>query len=332
MKQIILHVGLEKTGTTYLQDVFSSNASELSAAGILYPITGLEDNQHYWLAKALGFNFEAENFNRNLIKGLKRQLNTEIEESRHRKILISSEHFDFNVTPERCKSLREYFSDYDVKVILFFRNQVDYAQSLYIEHIKWGGEATFKEFLDSNKKFDFFSKFKLWQSAGFDVEVVDYDSSRRDILTAFLQVAGIELPVNNLCRPELRKNVSPSIDFVELIRQLNIGCDKRKRRSQYVALTNQLVKKSKKLEKVFVKRPWRYPVGSQGIVEAWESENYKLCGELGLDPSAFLGGPLIDRFVSLEKYEPPNLNAFLLSGLSTRFLSSLKKNSRWRPW
>src|SRR5258708_39279459 len=37
--RLILHIGLQKSGTTYLQELIASGADELAAAGIVYPVS-----------------------------------------------------------------------------------------------------------------------------------------------------------------------------------------------------------------------------------------------------------------------------------------------------
>ena len=320
MKRIILHVGLEKTGTTYLQNVFSSNRERLSHAGILYPEAGVEDGHHYWLAKALGFAFQYEDFDRTRLAEVKKRFNSELENSDCQTILISSEHFDFNLSIEACEQVKCFLSDFDVSIVIFLRNQIDYAQSLYIEHVKWGGQETFKEFLDTCGKFNFLEKIGMWQQVGFPVHVVDYDACRSNILESFLETSGVTLAVSSLEFPQVKKNVSPSIDFIELVRQLNITTDKGTRRARYAALNEQMEKENSKLSAIFHKREWAFPVSAWSVVERWERENHELALSLGVKDSSFLGGSLIARFKHLKAFDPPNLNAFLLSGFPSELL------------
>lgn len=332
MKEIILHVGLEKTGTTYLQNVFSLNKEKLAHAGILYPKAGLEDRHHYWIAKALGFNFEHEKFDRSRLVVVREEIIKELSDTECQRILISSEHFDFNVSKEACNQVKTFFSGFNVNVVIFLRNQIDYAQSLYIEHVKWGGEQTFKEFLDTCGKFNFREKVGIWKEAGFDVKVVDYDRCDNDILSCFLSAADIDIGRESFELPALRKNVSPSIDFIELVRQLNIATDKELRRSRYASLCEELEKKGGRLDAVFSKRAWGFPTSAWPIVEAWERENQQLAMSLGIDPLFFLGGSVIDRFNQLKNYAAPNLSAFLLSGFPARLLKYPPKSPLWKLW
>lgn len=332
MRKIILHVGLEKTGTTYLQNVFSLNRQSLVNSGVHYPETGLEDGHHYWFAKALGFNFEHEIYDRGRLVGIKENMLKELEQSHCQSVLISSEHFDFNASRLACGHVKDFFSGFDVSVVIFLRNQIDYAQSLYVEHIKWGGQETFKEFLDTCGKFNFLEKVSLWRQAGFDVRVADYDSCKQDILKSFLKIAGISIDATILDLPSVRKNVSPPIDFIELVRQLNITTDKKTRRARYAALNEQLARSNSKLRTVFNKREWGFPVSAWSIVECWERQNQELALSLGVSSSSFLGGSVIERFNELKQFDPPNLSTFLLSDFPSRLLKQPASKRFFNFW
>lgn len=318
MRKVVLHVGLEKTGTTFLQETFLLNQKQLASQGILYPKSGREGCHHYWLAKAFGFCFEVEKFDRKKAALAIPELELELESTNKDTILISSEHFDFNVTEEACQNFRSYFSAYDVDVVIFLRNQVDYAQSLYIEHIKWGGEKTFREFLDVKNKFDFFEKVNLWRSAGFNVKVVDYDQCRDDILANFWAASGLQINAADLEVGQNEKNVSPAVDFMELVRQLNISTEKDSRRERYLKMYKCLQKGVEGTEAIFPKRKWSYPLGTRPIVEQWQKSNRKLANLLGEEFDVFLGGPLLPKFACLREFEPPNIRNFLLADESSR--------------
>lgn len=52
--RLILHVGLQKSGTTYLQDVLANNADELANAGVVYPLSSHQGRRnHEWATYGL---------------------------------------------------------------------------------------------------------------------------------------------------------------------------------------------------------------------------------------------------------------------------------------
>ena len=312
MKRVVIHCGLEKTGTTFLQAIFSENRDILHKQGVLYPVAGEVDSQHYWLAKLFGFRYEFERLRSNGLESLAVELNKEIDQSDCETIFISSEHFDFNLSEHGCENLKSFFSGSDVKVVMVLRNQLDYAQSLYIEHVKWGGEKTFSEFLDTADKFDFNKRVNIWRSAGFDVEVLDYDLIRDSLLERFLHAIDNSIEVSSLVVNDLTRNVSPPIDFVEFVRHLNIGTPKESRRLRYVELKNLYDRPNSEFQKLFKKRAWGYPQGVASKVESWQLGNQDLALSLELNPSQFLGGHLMPRYFELTKLAPPNVQSFLV--------------------
>jgi hypothetical protein len=283
--------------------------------GILYPESGLEGHHHYWVAKGLGFCFPREKFDRDVAARALVDLDNELSRSACRTVLLSSEHFDFNVPEGAGPALAEYFDGWQVSIIGFLRNQIDYAQSLYIEHLKWGGALTFREFLDNTqRKFDFFEKFSCWQNLQFDTRMLDYDACKGDLLRHFLDATELRVDGLDFTPPDGAKNVSPSIDFMELVRQLNVGSSPEVGRRRYLDMAAGLEALFPDASP-FPLREWRFPVGTHQTVREWQQSNRRLAELLGEDFEQFLGGPLLPRFVAMRDYLPPNLSECLQSNI-----------------
>lgn len=333
MKKVFIHCGLEKTGTSFLQEIFSKNRDLLNAHGILYPSCGEVDFQHYWLAKLFGFRYEFEKLIGEGLENLTEDLKGEIESSDCETVFISSEHFDFNLSSTSCGRLKKFFEAYDRTVILVLRNQLDYAQSLYVEYIKWGGDQSFSEFLLTTDKFDFSKRVKLWRDSGFKVAILDYDQFKNQLLDKVLHLLRAPIDEGELSISSSTKNVSPPIDFIELVRHLNVDTPREARRSRYNELKMQLDRPNSQLKKIFKKRPWGYPLGMAPKVETWQLSNIELAISFNLDPSNFLGGDLMGRYFNLTKLPPPNLHCMLEKRLRAptafdRFIDAVREKFR----
>ena len=139
-----MHIGRAKTGTSALQKFFFENIEILEKKGIKYLQTGLFYNTHHPLSWCL-FKEAFEKGNGTYWKHARKyavldrkekqywfELRKEIEESKCKKFLISSEEFgvvrDIKSTSEL---LRKYLSGLDVRIIVYFRRQDDFLQSLF---------------------------------------------------------------------------------------------------------------------------------------------------------------------------------------------------------
>jgi hypothetical protein len=311
MKKVTLHVGLEKTGTSYLQSAFEGNRRKLARTGIHYPKAGIESGHHYWIAKALEFRYQRTAIDAQKEATALRLLQKEYARSDAEHFLLSSEHFDVNLNDANSQALVRLFGDVPVEVVLVLRNQLDYARSRYLEHIKWGGIRTFADFLDltsARNIYDFEARVDIWQATGATVKIVDYDQCRDVLLQEFLQCAGLQAPVEKLAIADAQPNVTPAVDFMELVRLSNIGIEPQLRRGRYHKL---LALAEGELAFLTKRREWPFPDGFRSSVVAMQESNWSLARRLDRDPKTFLGGALLDRFKALREYPPPNIHAVI---------------------
>lgn len=311
MNKVTLHVGLEKTGTSYLQSTFEGNRRELARTGIRYAKAGIESGHHYWIAKALEFRYQRTAIDADKERKALRLLEKEFAKSDAEHFLLSSEHFDVNLSDTNSQALVRLFGDVPVEVVLVLRNQLDYARSRYLEHIKWGGIRTFSDFLDrttGRNIYDFEARVDTWQATGATVKIVDYDQCRDVLLQEFLQCAELPTDAQRLKVVNAQTNVSPAVDFMELVRLSNVGIAPELRRDRYHKL---LALAEGELAFLTERREWPFPDRFRPSVVAMQESNWRLARSLDRDPKTFLGGALLDRFKALREYPPPNIHAVI---------------------
>lgn len=204
-KNVILHIGVEKTGSTSLQSYLSQYKDILLNEGVLYPETGMVSNHHYLVAKnEVDLSILIEEFE---LSGV----NT---------LLLSSEHFSTIEDSRVIWNLKKAFSNYNVKIICYIRDPVTWLISLYGEHIKWGGGVSIERFYNkSSTKFDLISLVSRWKAVfgANNVNIFDYGSIA-DVVGHFL-INFIEghtrLPIKG------DNNKSDSKIFLEVVRRIN---------------------------------------------------------------------------------------------------------------
>jgi hypothetical protein len=142
-KQLFLHVGLAKTGTTAIQNFLMLNSSWLLERGISYQVTpGF--NSHYDLQKEI----RSGNYSK-FEKNIKSQFD------KTDTVLLSSEFFPGIID----KIKKNCFNLPDMKIIVYLRRQDYWLESLYAQEIKQidlkgigqnhkGISLTFREWLD----------------------------------------------------------------------------------------------------------------------------------------------------------------------------------------
>ena len=123
MKKLFLHIGYPKTGTTGIQRFLEDNEEILFSQGILYPQTGRLNQAHYMINFSLGIGAYEGKLKLPDMTTLKAKLQREVNESHCDVIIVSSEYF---ITAKEVEQVKEFFSDYEVKILVYLRRH-DYA-------------------------------------------------------------------------------------------------------------------------------------------------------------------------------------------------------------
>jgi hypothetical protein len=137
-KTIYLHVGSHKTGTTFLQNFLSKNYEALKEQGFDYLISNCIWSAHH----PLGWSFQGMDYNslKTLCSwtdyGVINRLEDEIRQSNCNSFIISSENLYQLKNIEFIERFFLRFKDFDMKPIIFLREQASFIESWYYELIR----------------------------------------------------------------------------------------------------------------------------------------------------------------------------------------------------
>jgi hypothetical protein len=126
-RQLILHIGYPKTGTTALQRFWELNESFLRKNLLLYPMAGRIHAAHYGFSYRLGLNGDTK-LDVPPLDELIGALRLEMDESGLDRALVSSEHFIKMANPE---PVRAAFEGFDVKILIYLRRHDHFFESGY---------------------------------------------------------------------------------------------------------------------------------------------------------------------------------------------------------
>lgn len=227
MKQIYIHIGLHKTGSTYIQKVFTENRDILRESGIDYPELGAEFLfGHHNIAWSLMPGRALQNTNRFSTE----QLLKYFEESPFERFLISSEDFDF-LQSHQVEKLHRLLSNYQVEIVMYARNPVEAVYSRWQEGIKHGETKPLKDYCEqiaiNPKPLDYCRTASTWTNVfGADaVTIVIYDNlvaKKVDVALYFLRnILEIEAKEDRFLLPKAWVNPSNDAGVIEALRQLN---------------------------------------------------------------------------------------------------------------
>ncbi len=207
MSRLIIHIGLPKTGTTFLQHSLFSARAELEAQGVLYPdpIAGLGPVErksvgHHWLAHALlgrrkRFTADADFA---LLNDHVAGLRQAIAESPVETAIISSEEMSAFREP-MIRELRSLLPDMNIQILVYLRRQDLWLNSYFAQMAKVRKEATPKEIFKSEKwRLDYEKFLEDWSThfGSENVLVRPYGTGEGydDLWTDFLTAIGVADP------------------------------------------------------------------------------------------------------------------------------------------
>jgi hypothetical protein len=147
-KQLILHVGFHKSGTTALQESFFAQRKELEPQGVLYPSVGWEAHHRVaWAIAGRRWGWKGRGGKTTPYSTWTRML-LRIKLSRAQKVVLSSE-FLSELPLDKIHLLKKQAKGREVKVLFTLRPLVKLLGSSYQQYLKYGLKADYVTWLHS---------------------------------------------------------------------------------------------------------------------------------------------------------------------------------------
>jgi hypothetical protein len=131
--KLFIHIGTNKTGTSAIQHFLNNERKALTGHGLFYPSAGCAGDAHYEISRTLGFDHGKQPAPEEQRKALLKRFKSELAQSRCDVCVISSENF---VLPKKVALVREFFADFDCKIIVYFRRHDHWWFSAYSQAAK----------------------------------------------------------------------------------------------------------------------------------------------------------------------------------------------------
>lgn len=247
MKQTILHIGLEKTGTTSIQFLLRQNREQLLKSSILVSNYSASGN-NFHLAVASYAKFRADGLTRQLSIGSEAELQKfrqatiqalagEIKSTAPEKVILSSEHFQSRLLGTDdialLRSLLEEAGCQNIRVLLYLRDPLKIAMSHHGMAIKKGIHVTEEFYRPEHRRISHIIDHKktlsnwaaVFGEANIDVRLYPEGQSGDVLIADFLAAAGISPNQLDLSKQELR-NVNLNALALESLNRVNAKSDR----------------------------------------------------------------------------------------------------------
>lgn len=212
----LIHIGIEKTGSTAIQDALGSNREALDSQGVIVGWPPNLGNSRFivsacvrkpddeWVARGWR-SFEDRNaYLEESIRWLDRELKTKC--SSHHTAVISSEHFHSRArTATEMQAIRDFLAARfsSISIVCYVRPQSEVVASLYSTTLRGGSPLSFRQFArrvaGDVGYFDYDLLISRWRETfpGSKIEVRAYrppESRTGNVVDDFFGYAGLALP------------------------------------------------------------------------------------------------------------------------------------------
>jgi hypothetical protein len=230
-KNLILHIGTNKTGSTTIQNFLRGNSHALANEGYFYPMAGAyyypsESSPsllaHALLEKQPRYIGDTKIDKASCISDIRR----DIISSNCTNVIISSEHFSKANETRKIQNIFNIFKDLfkTMKVIIYLRRQDNYIESMWSQRVKLGLlTKSFDDFcaesLKNSNALDYWQLLAPWSEVFGKENLIIKPFEKKqfvnsDLLTDFLNCIDCKLePVNIPLQ-----NTSPSTEYLETLR------------------------------------------------------------------------------------------------------------------
>lgn len=210
MKTVFLHIGTNKTGTTSIQKQLTLHHQSLKKQGILYPSSGQAGGVHYPLSWGLGLGHPPTGY-KHSPEHWSNVVN-EIKQTDCQKIILSSECFIMLRNKMHAEIIKDYLSDFNVKIVVYIRRQDKYLESVYSQAVKMGAEvpANIMDFYHNTKPtFNYLQVLRPWSEVfgKWNIKLNLYEDGQTfNVIENFFKVIGESCPYDS--SEDRRSNVS----------------------------------------------------------------------------------------------------------------------------
>lgn len=229
-REIVFHIGLEKTGTTAFQRFCAAHRGALARRGVLYPrFRARRRTNHAAFAASYLADAVADPsivaFAPTRERAV-RALRCEMDRSSAAATLLSAEHLSSRFDDARAAALASDFADRDARVVVAVRDLHARFLSAYGTAVVSGGRLSLDAYADevldpANPYLDIAATLGPWRRAfgAGRVAVVDYDAAGGDVVPALLRACGVDGA--SLRGPAGRDKPTPSRNTVRVLRLCN---------------------------------------------------------------------------------------------------------------
>lgn len=337
MSTLYLHMGMPKTGTTYIQNFMRKNKATLGKNGYIYPkfdITfegiGVNRNAHFMVCEIrdengeLNIKEEQQVFDDcfNTIGELFKTYDNVVLSEEALWNSAEKLHFNTHLWTDLKKKSEEM--NFDIKIIAYLRRQDLFVQSYWAQQVKETYTRSFEKFLEGamykKLKLDYYARLsEIAEYIGKENMLVrvyeksQYQGTDNTLISDFLHTIGLEL-TDEFVKPEKeRMNRSLSGVYLETKRKMNAFDEFKVKLSWFSQLLQKVAEKNDDQAVFDANLCFSDPQQLKNYIDSFAESNSKVAREfLGRqDGKLFLEMPDTSEIKESVKYTDKDIYKIL---------------------
>jgi hypothetical protein len=332
LPDIVLHIGMDKTGTTSIQSFLHQNRAELADLGLLYPRVS-EPRRQFRLSFLLksdealesspSWQHHRQRFAspRAFRRSFTRRLHREVDDSGLSRVLLSDEAL-FDGSNQMLSRLAELTGGLaaSVRLVVYLRRQDEHLVSRYHQTVRFRNETRRlterAAQVDLSRTYDYHARLRDWDRVMTPRSFVVRRFERGrfaggSLAQDFLDAAGVDARADDLTGVPNRNETGLDAESVEFLRILNI-LRKQDPEKAAPALANRV--HLRRLSEASVGPSLVLPPDvREEFMTRWQDSNRSVVGDFLHED----GGPLFeapprsDHTTSVQYLDPDRLDHFL---------------------
>tara|TARA_R110001592_G_scaffold12335_2_gene59059 strand:- start:9540 stop:10559 length:1020 start_codon:yes stop_codon:yes gene_type:complete len=215
MKNIYIHIGNFKTGTTAIQLYCRHHRAELAENDIYIPNKIHHEDISLGLCKRHNIAIPPWYKNKSSLHKTIKTLNQEVNKSKCQNILVSSEEFARIDSAAAISELTSFLNNYNIKIIYYVRESVEFLSSFYREVIKTAKypPGRFIDFCDKleNTFLDQSLVYSSWKNEiGSENIILRKYPHTEDHVSSFLKIINSNYQIKHT---ENKKHISENVNL-----------------------------------------------------------------------------------------------------------------------
>ncbi|MCX2983311.1 hypothetical protein EYC98_20815 [Halieaceae bacterium IMCC14734] len=220
---IYFHFGMAKAASSSIQFWLNNNREILVKNGVLYPDSFIVNDAHYAFSSLFNFGPREVKDKGSKLEELSSLVNQYVDTGQYKAIVWSSEFFSGH---RDISELKDFFSDFNCRIIIYLRRHDYWWQSKYAQDLKFPSERShptgLKAYIDYQVQLDSQSLYatsldelaRVFGRENLIVRPLEQEQMPKGLIVDFLNIIGVKTSGLDIGTTTINKKMSNQANYI----------------------------------------------------------------------------------------------------------------------